>query len=360
MDALTNLLFAPVQGMPLLIWLAFLLVVIVILVLDLGVFHSGAHEPTLRESTLLAAACMTIGLMFSSVIWWLYYSGYAASPDASIAGAATPSARAWTAWELYVTGWVVEQTLALDNIFVMSMIFTYLAISPAHQHRVLFYGILGVVVLRAIMIGLGAALVHHFAWILYVFSAFLVATGVKMLLVADQKFDLEHNTVLNWMRRHIRITQDTEGQAFFVQRPTPNSGRPVLWATPLFVALVLIEIADIIFAVDSVPAIFALTQDPFIVYTSNIFAILGLRALYFVLSAMVHRFHYLKYALSLVLIYVGAKIFLQHATGKIPPAFSLVVTFTLLGGGILFSLYKTRRDGDRPEKLPAGAPARVD
>jgi tellurite resistance protein TerC len=360
MDVLLSFLLSPLLGMPVWIWLSFLSIVVVVLVIDLGVLHSGAHAPTLRESAMLAGTCMVLGFAFSGVIWWLYYNDYAVSLDPNIASAVTPSLRAWTAWELYVTGWVVEQTLAFDNVFVMSMIFAYLAILPVHQHRVLFYGILGVVVLRAIMIGLGAALVHQFSWILYVFSAFLVFTGVKMFIMADQTFDLEHNAVLNWMRRHLRITQTVDGQAFFVRRPISTGGKPVLWATPLFVALVLIEIADIIFAVDSVPAIFALTQDPFIVYTSNIFAILGLRALYFVLSAMVHRFHYLKYALSLVLIYVGTKIFAQHLIGKIPPAFSLAVTFALLGGGILYSLYKTRGTGSsQPESSP-GTTVRVD
>jgi tellurite resistance protein TerC len=342
MDSLNSFFLMPWLGMPAWIWIGFLVTVVVVLAVDLGLFQSEAHEPTLRESAILAATCMSIGLAFSAVIWWLYFLGYATSLDATIAGAPTPSKRAWQAWELYLTGWVVEQTLAFDNVFVISMIFTYLAIAPKHQHRVLFYGILGVIVLRAIMIGLGAALVHQFAWVLYVFSAFLIFTGVKMLRMADQKPDLENNAVLKWMRRRLRITNDVEDQAFVVRRPTSQGGKPVLWATPLFVALVLVEIADIIFAVDSVPAIFALTQDPFIVYTSNIFAILGLRALYFVLSAMVHRFHYLKYALSLVLIYVGAKIFAQDLIGKIPSIFSLGVTFALLGGGIVYSLYKTR------------------
>jgi tellurite resistance protein TerC len=355
MHDLQSFLAAPWLGMPVWVWLAFLLVVLTILAIDLGLFQSDAHEPSMQESVILAGSCMALGLAFSAVVWWLYYKGYAASLDDDIAAAATPLARAWTAWELYLTGWVVEQTLAFDNVFVMSMIFTYFAIPPKYQHRVLFYGILGVIVLRAIMIGLGAALVHQFAWILYVFSAFLIFTGVKMFIMADHKPDLENNVVLKWMRRHVRITQEIDGQNFFIMRPDPATGKAVRWATPLFAALVLIEVADLIFAVDSVPAIFAITQDPFIVYTSNIFAILGLRALYFVLSAMVHRFHYLKYALALVLIYVGAKIFAQQIVGKIPPEFSLGVTFALLAGGILFSLWKTRRDaqpvpvsGDQP------------
>ncbi len=337
-------LFALWLGMPVWVWLAFVATVFVILAVDLGLFHREAHVPSMRESAILAGSCMTLGFAFSAVVWWLYYNGHATSLDPDIAAAATPSARAWTAWELYLTGWIVEQTLAFDNVFVMSMIFTYFAIPTQYQHRVLFYGILGVIVLRAIMIGVGAALVHQFAWILFVFSAFLIFTGIKMLMMADHKPDLENNVVLRFLKKRMRITPEISGQSFFVYKPDPATGKVVRYATPLFVALIMIEFADLIFAVDSVPAIFAITQDPFIVYTSNIFAILGLRALYFVLSAMVHRFRYLKYALSLVLIYVGAKIFVQQFIGKIPPEFSLGVTFTLLAGGIVYSLVKTRSE----------------
>jgi tellurite resistance protein TerC len=331
-------------GMPIWVWLAFLATVIVILAIDLGLLHGEAHEPTLKESMVLACGCMTLGVSFSVAVWWLYYAGVATSLDDDILVAASDSARAWTAWELYLTGWVVEQTLAFDNVFVMAMIFSYFAIPAKYQHRVLFYGILGVIVLRAIMIGLGAALVHQFDWILYVFSAFLVFTGIKMFIMADQKPDIGNNPILKYMRRHMRITDKIDGDKFFIHSADPRNGRVVRWATPLFVALVMIEFADLIFAVDSVPAIFAITQDPFIVYTSNIFAILGLRSLYFVLAAMVHRFHYLKYALSLVLVYVGSKIFVQQFIGKIDPAISLTITIAILLGGILLSLWKTRRE----------------
>ncbi len=344
MTALEAMLVANWLGMPVYIWLSFIAFVILILALDLGLFHREAHEISLRESAVLASICITLGFSFSAVVWWLYYNGTGVSMDREIAGAATAAERASIAWELYLTGWLIEQTLAFDNIFVMSMIFTYFAVPRQYQHRVLFYGILGVIVLRAIMIGLGTALVHQFGWILYVFSAFLLFTGIKMLVMVDEKPDLENNVVLRWMRRCIPITSDFEGQRFFVKRPDPQTGRVVRHATPLFVALILIEFADIIFAVDSVPAIFAITQDPFIVYTSNIFAILGLRSLYFVLAAMVHRFHYLKYALALVLIYVGGKIFVQKFIGKIPPEVSLIVTVTILAGGIIVSWLATRNN----------------
>lgn len=342
MDLLTTYLSATWLGMPMWAWLGFLVIVLTMLAVDLGIFHKEAHTPSMTESIVIAGTAMTLGLSFSAVVWWLYYTGAASSLDPVIAGAPDATRRAWTAWELYLTGWIVEQTLAFDNVFVISMIFGYFAIPPKYQHRVLFYGILGVIVLRAIMIGLGAALVHQFSWILYVFSAFLILTGIKMIIMVDQKPDLDNNPLLIWMRKRMRVTSTIDGQNFFVSRPDPQSGRPVRYATPLFLALVLIEFADLIFAIDSVPAIFAITQDPFIVYTSNIFAILGLRALYFVLSAMVHRFHYLKYALALVLVYVGAKIFVQQFIGKIPPEVSLGVTFALLAGGIVVSLLKTR------------------
>ena len=204
-------------------------------------------------------------------------------------------------------------------------------------------GILGVIVLRALMIGLGAALVTQFSWVLYLFGAFLVFTGVKMWLVADHMPNIENNPLLKLLRKHLRVTAQVEGNAFFVQRPDPVTGKNVRWVTPLFLALVMVEVIDLVFAVDSVPAIFAITSDPFIVYTSNIFAILGLRALYFALAAMVHRFKYLKYALALVLVFIGSKIFLVGIIGKIPPVFSLSVTFGLIAGGVAVSLWKTRK-----------------
>jgi tellurite resistance protein TerC len=344
-DVILSYLGGTWLGMPAWAWLSFLLIVLTMLAVDLGIFHREAHTPSMVESVAIAGTAMTLGLSFSAVVWWLYYSGAASSLDPVIASAATPSERAWIAWELYLTGWIVEQTLAFDNVFVIAMIFTYFAVPQKYQHRVLFYGILGVIVLRAIMIGLGAALVHQFDWILYLFSAFLIFTGIKMIMMAEQKPDLANNPLLTWMRKHMRVTKELHGPNFFVNLPDPSTGRVVRYATPLFLALVLIEFADLIFAVDSVPAIFAITQDPFIVYTSNIFAILGLRALYFVLSAVVDRFHYLKYALALVLVFVGAKIFLQQFIGKIPPEASLGVIVTLLAGGILYSLLRTRAGG---------------
>jgi tellurite resistance protein TerC len=207
----------------------------------------------------------------------------------------------------------------------------------------LFWGVLGVIVLRATMIGLGATLVSQFSWILYLFGAFLVFTGIKMWILADHVPDITNNPLLKFLRKRLRVTSEVTCNAFFVQRVEPTSGRLVRYATPLFLALCLVEFVDLIFAVDSVPAIFAITTDPFIVYTSNIFAILGLRALYFALAAMIDRFRYLKYALAMVLVFIGAKIFLVGIIGKLPAALSLSVTFGLLLGGVMFSLVKTRQ-----------------
>jgi tellurite resistance protein TerC len=341
---MVEFLTAPWLGMPVWVWLSFITIVVTILALDLGLFHKEAHEVSMKESMILAGACMTLGFSFSFVVYWLYSGTSTASLDPTIASVADATERGWVAWQLYLTGWAVEQALAFDNVFVMSMIFTYFAVPARYQHRVLFYGILGVIILRALMIGLGAALIQQFDWIMYVFSAFLIFTGVKMIMMADQQFDVGDNPVMKFAKKRLRVTDQFHGQSFFVMLPDKVTGKLQRHWTPLFLALIMIEFADLIFAVDSVPAIFAITQDPFIVYTSNIFAILGLRSLYFVLAAMVKRFHYLKYALSLVLIYVGAKIFVQQFIGKIPPVISLSVTFGLLAGGILYSLWVTRNE----------------
>ncbi len=332
-------------GMPIWIWLAFIGVVLVLLVFDLGVMHRDSKEIGVRESLNMSALYIGLGLAWAVAVYWIYLSDAGASSiDPELAGAASSAERAWTAVQLYVTGYLVEKTLALDNVFIISMIFTYFAVPREYQHRVLFWGILGVIVLRAIMIGLGAALVMQFSWIMYIFAVFLIATGIKMIVMMDQKPDISSNPVLRLMRKHLRVTETLHGERFWVRSPDTKTGQLVTWATPLLLCLVLVEIADLVFAIDSVPAIFAITPDAFIVYTSNIFAILGLRALYFALAAMVHRFHYLKYALSVVLIVIGAKIFVGDwlFDGKVPAMLSLGVTTGILAAGILYSLWKTR------------------
>lgn len=328
MTALEPFLFADFLGTATWLWLVFIAVVISLLAFDLGVLHRDNREIGVRESLLLSGGYITAGLLFG--VWVFFQKGGDASMD-------------------YLTGFLIEKSLSMDNVFLMAMIFSFLAIPRQYQHKVLFWGIMGVLVLRAIMIGLGAALIHEFDWILYVFGAFLFFTGVKMLFSKlDDAPDLQNNVLVKFLRKHLRVTENLHGQRFFV-RQDDGQGRSVLWVTPLFLALILIECADLLFAIDSVPAIFAITQDPFIVYTSNIFAILGLRALYFALAALIHRFAYLKYALALVLVFIGAKIFLVGIIGKIPAVVSLSVTLGLLIGGVLLSLYKTR--GQPPAQI---------
>ncbi|MCZ8390321.1 TerC family protein [Achromobacter xylosoxidans] len=328
MEALLSFLQADFAGTPAWSWLLFIGIVISLLVFDLGVLHKEDREIGVRESLLLSAGCISAALLFGGWVWWQM------GPASGMA---------------YYTGFLIEKSLSLDNVFVIALIFSFFAIPRQFQHRVLFWGILGVIVLRAIMIGLGAALVSNFGWLMYLFGAFLVFTGIKMWMIADQEPDIATNPILKFLKRRMRVTDGLRGNAFWVREPDTATGKTVRWATPLFLALVLIEFVDLLFAVDSVPAIFAITTDPFIVYTSNIFAILGLRALYFALAAMIHRFHYLKYALSLVLVFIGTKIFLVGFIGKIPAVVSLSVTFGLIGGGVLFSLWKTRSGASQPE-----------
>lgn len=308
-------------GTPVWSWLLFLGVVVALLAFDLGVLHKEEREIGVRESLLLSAGYIAAALAFGAWIWWQM------GAESSMA---------------YYTGFLIEKSLSMDNVFVIALIFTYFAIPRRYQHRVLFWGILGVIILRAIMIGLGTALVSQFGWVMYLFGAFLVYTGVKMWRMVDEAPDIENNAILKFLKRRMRVTDGLRGNAFTVVETDPATQRKLRFATPLLLALVLIEFVDLLFAVDSVPAIFAITTDPFIVYTSNIFAILGLRALYFALSALIHRFHYLKYALALVLVFIGGKIFLHGLVGKVPATLSLSVTFGLIAAGILYSLWKTR------------------
>ena len=312
-------------GKPAWMWLTFMTLVLALLVLDLGVLHRDQHEIGVRESLLLSGMYIAVALVFGGCVWWEL--GQQSGVE-------------------YLTGFAVEKSLAMDNVFVIAMIFGYFAIPRALQHRVLFWGILGVIVLRALMIGAGAALVSQYGWVLYIFAAFLIVTGVKMFFAGDGHADIGQNPLVRWMRRHMRITDQLHGQKFFVRQPNAK-GRMVLWATPMFLALVMIEIADVIFAVDSVPAIFAITTDPYIVYTSNIFAILGLRALYFALAAVIHRFAYLKQALAVLLVFIGGKVFAADllGLGKIPPEWSLAITALILAAGVAWSLWQTR---DKP------------
>ncbi len=315
-------LFAGFMGTPVWFWLCFLAIVILLLAVDLGILNRDHHEISVGNSLGLSAFYLLVACAFGA--WIGHESGTGRAMD-------------------FYTGYLVELSLSLDNLFVMALIFSFFGIPRQHQHDVLFWGILGVIVFRAVMIALGVVLLHRFEWILYVFGAFLVFTGLRMLLAGeDEKPDLENNRALRFLRRHMRITTRLHGHRFFV-RVAPGGGQPaVLHATPLFLALVVIEAADLVFAVDSVPAVFSVTQDAFVVYTSNIFAVLGLRSLYFALAALLHRFIYLQVALALVLVFIGSKVFLAHFVGKIPAAASLGITLGILAAGIIVSLRSTR------------------
>ena len=322
MQTFIEVLNTPFLGKEAWLWLLFFGIVVTLLAFDLGVLHKDDHEIGVKESLLLSGGYISVAVMFGAWVWW--YLGEQSGME-------------------YMTGFLIEKSLSMDNVFVIALIFTYFAIPRQYQHRVLFWGILGVIFLRATMIGLGATLVSQFSWVLYLFGVFLVFTGIKMWIIADHVPDIANNPLLKLLRKRMRVTSGVQGNAFFVSKPDPVTGKPVRWATPLFLALVLVEFVDLVFAVDSVPAIFAITTDPFIVYTSNIFAILGLRALYFALAAMIHRFKYLKYALALVLVFIGTKIFLVGIIGKIPPSISLSVTVGLIVGGVIVSMWKTRK-----------------
>ena len=321
-------------GKPLWMWLLFLTLVIALLAFDLGVLNKDDHEIGIAESLKLSAMYITLGLLFSTFIYW--------QMDA-------------TATAQYLTAFVVEKTLAMDNIFVIALIFSFFAIPREYQHRVLFWGILGVILLRGIMIGLGATIVDQYHWVLYLFAGFLILTGIKMLFVADKEHKIEENGLIRFLKRRLNVTEEIHGHDFFVKKPDPVTGTMRRFATPLFLALITIEIADLVFAVDSVPAVFTITTDPYIVYTSNIFAILGLRALYFALDAILHRFSYLKYALSVLLVFIGSKIFIAWGMGweKFPPEWSLGITFLILGVGVGYSLWKTGPSKTLEAKTPA-------
>lgn len=318
------------------LWIGFNLFVLAMLALDLGVFHRRPHAVSLRESLVWTAVWIGLAGLFNLGVW--YWLGPVKGVE-------------------FLTGYLIEKSLSIDNVFVFALIFSAFAVPEIYQHRVLFWGVLGALVMRAIMIAAGSVLLTKFAWIIYVFGAFLLLTGLKMIFRREQPPDSpDRHPVVRWVRRLIPVTSDYRDAAFFVR----EHGR--LLATPLFVVLVLVEFSDLVFAVDSIPAIFAVTSDPFIVYTSNVFAILGLRSLYFALAGVMHRFVYLKTGLGLVLAFVGLKLLLAQTAWKIDSLVSLVVVTAILAGAVLASLYRTashRGAGPgasvRPEpELPAG------
>ncbi|HWU18130.1 MAG TPA: TerC family protein [Devosia sp.] len=325
MESLLAALSGDFLGTPVYFWVVFITLVIGLLVFDLGVLHKDEHEIGAKESLTLYGFYVAIALAFGGWVWWQ---------------------RGAEAGLEFYTGYLLEQSLAMDNMFVIATIFGFLAIPRIYQHRVLFWGILGVILFRAILIGLGAALVNEFNWILFGFGAFLVFTGIRMFTHKDEEPNLEENKVFQFISKRFRVTKQLHGRNFTVKQPDPKTGKIVTWLTPLAVALIMVEVVDLVFAVDSVPAVFAVTQDTFIVYTSNIFAILGLRSLYFALAAAMNRFRYLQVSLAIILVLVGIKIFLVPLHIHIDTLLSLLVTISILAGGIIFSLYKTRNEPD--------------
>ncbi|MBU1336182.1 MAG: TerC family protein [Devosia sp.] len=332
MESLLSALMGEFLGTPVYFWVAFVAIVIALLVFDLGILHRDEHEIGAKESLTLYGFYVAIAMAFGGWVWWQ---------------------RGAEAGLEFYTGYLIEQSLAMDNMFVIATIFGFLAIPRIYQHRVLFWGILGVIFFRAILIGLGAALVYQYIWILYLFGAFLVFTGIRMFKHQDEEPSIEKNPVYSFLTKRFRVTKELHGRNFTVKQPDPKTGKIVTWLTPLAVALIMVETVDLIFAVDSVPAVFAVTQDTFIVYTSNIFAILGLRALYFALAAAMNRFRYLQISLAIILVLVGIKIFLVPMGIKIDTLLSLIVTISILAGGVIYSLYKTRNEPDiSAEQVP--------
>ncbi|HQR45670.1 MAG TPA: TerC/Alx family metal homeostasis membrane protein [Thermoanaerobaculia bacterium] len=311
----------------------FLLVVLAMLALDLGVFHRKAHAVSFREAAAWSVVWVVLALAVGAAIWKYGAWRFPQVPRLTSLPGFVPEAAAWQTFLEYLTGYVVEKSLSVDNVFIFVVVFGFFAIPAELQHRVLFWGILGALVFRAIFIALGAALMQ-FHWVLWLFGGFLVLTGLKILIAPDKPIDPAKNPVVRLVKRLVPVTHELKGASFFVR----DAGR--IAATPLFLALVFIEVTDVIFAIDSVPAIFAITDEPLIVFTSNICAILGLRAMFFMLAGAVGKFHLLKYGLGTVLVFVGLKMaWLNDAFGgKFPVTWSLGIIAVLIGGAIGASL----------------------
>lgn len=298
------------------LWIGFNIFILLMLALDLGVFHRQAHVVTVKESLIWTSIWVALALTFNAGLW--YYAGSEKALE-------------------FLTGYLIEKSLSVDNVFVFAMLFTYFAVPPLYQHRVLFWGIIGALIMRGTMIWAGATLIAEFSWIIYVFGGFLILTGLKMILKREQEIHPERNPVVRLFKKIMPVTPDYRGDKFFVRE------KGVRMATPLFVVLLLVEFTDLIFAVDSIPAIFAVTKDPFIVYTANVFAILGLRSLYFALAGVMDKFHYLKIGLGVVLVFVGIKMLLAHGPYKIDTLTSLGVIVAVLTASMVWSLLKPKK-----------------
>lgn len=308
------------------LWVGFNVFVLGMLALDLGVFHRHAHAVSIKEAAIWSGVWIALAMGFNVGLYFFWGQLW---PESSYSNADASLA--------FLTGYLIEKALSIDNIFVFVLIFSYFAVPSHYQHRVLFWGVLGALIMRAVMIALGATLINEFRWIIYIFGAFLIFTGIRMATHRTEEVHPEKNPVVRLARRIMPFTETYEGQKFLVRKAG------ALTATPLLLVLLMVETTDLIFAVDSIPAIFAVTEDPFIVYTSNVFAILGLRSLYFVLANIVHTFHYLKLGLSVVLTFVGVKMLLTDTAYKIPTGVSLAVVATVIGVAVVASLMRSRR-----------------
>jgi tellurite resistance protein TerC len=347
------------------IWIAFIAFVLLMLALDLGVFHRNAHVVSVKEALVWSGVWLALGLTFAVFVYFSYEAQWFGLGSMADVVDGLPNDGA-TATEKYLTGYIVEKSLSVDNIFVIAMLFGFFAVPPLYQHRVLFWGILGALILRGAMIALGAKLIAEFHWVLYLFAGFLILTAIKMLFLKTEETDPNKNVVVRLTRRLFPVTKRFHGEHFFVRAGAPASyesetpGAPAVrdeiveaarpgtvLLTPLALALVMVETTDVIFAVDSIPAIFAITGDPFLVFTSNVFAILGLRSLYFALAGMVNKFRYLKVSLGLVLMLVGIKMLLAEwlklALGKHFNLYLLTVVLSILAGGVAASVLAERR-----------------
>lgn len=322
--------------MVILLWIGFVAAILVMLAVDLGVFHRRSHVIRTAEAAIWTAVWVILALLFNVAVFFLYENhilgiGLAFGHELSGAQAALQ----------FFTGYVIEKSLSLDNIFVIAVIFAYFGVPPRFQHRVLYYGILGALLMRGVMIAAGAALIHHFAWVTYVFGVMLILTAIKMLVARPEHVDPDRNPLVRLARRLYPVSATFEGERFFT-RAGPRRA-----ITPLFLVLLVVESTDLLFAVDSIPAIFAVTRDPFLVFTSNVFAILGLRSLYFVLASVIDRFRYLKLSLVFILAYVGVKMLLAHHC-PVPTLPSLAIISGILALGVLASALAAQRDQPAP------------
>ena len=318
------------------LWVGFNVFVLGMLALDLGVFHRKSHVVSVKEASVWTAVWVSLALLFNTGIYFYW--------NTLVPGSTYSNSEAALA---FFTGYLIEKSLSVDNVFVIALIFGYFAVPAAYQHRVLFWGILGALVMRATMILAGAVLIKEYHWIIYIFGAFLIFTGIKMATHKDEELHPEDNPVIKLVRKLIPVTKNYEGDHFFVR----HAGK--LMATPLFLVLIMVETTDLVFAVDSIPAIFAVTQDPFIVYTSNVFAILGLRSLYFVLAGVIDKFYYLKMGLAVILTFVGVKMTLVDIY-KIPTPASLGVIAGVLTIAVVASLLRARKlEAEQKRELTA-------